>query len=79
MTQAKHSALIVNEDSSSENPTASSTGDILKSIDDDSNEEEYRPNISDPLEQREEGKRQKKLTSEKVKEKSQNHLKIAWS
>ena len=31
---------MVNEDSSSENPTASSTGDILKSVDDNSNEEE---------------------------------------
>ena len=40
-----------NEDPSRENPTASasSTGDILKTIDDDSNEEEYGPKISDPL------------------------------
>ena len=74
MTQAKQSVLIVNEDSSSENPTASSTGDILKSIDDDSNEEENGPNISDPLAQIEEGKWQAKLTSEKVREKSQNLL-----
>ena len=64
--------LIVNEDPSSENPAASSTRDILKSTDDDSNEEEYGPKISDPLAQRVEGKWQTKLTSEKVKEKSQN-------
>ena len=38
------------------NPTASSTRDILKSIDDDSNEKEYGPKISDPLVQRVEGK-----------------------
>ena len=73
MTQGKKPALIVNEDPSSENPTASSTGDILKSIDDDSNEE-YGPKISDPLAQRVVGKRQTKLTSEKVKEKSQKLL-----
>ena len=73
MTQGKKPALIVNEDPSSENPTASSTGDILKSIDDDSNEE-YGPKISDPLAQRVAGKRQTKLTSEKVREKSQKLL-----
>ena len=73
MTQGKKPALIVNEDPSSENPTASSTGDILKSIDHDSNEE-YGPKISDPLAQRVVGKRQTKLTSEKVKEKSQKLL-----
>ena len=56
MNQGKQPALIVNEDPSSENPTASSTGDNLKSIDDDSNEEEYGPKISDPLAQRVEGK-----------------------
>ena len=56
MIQGKKPALVVNEDLSSENPTASSTGDILKSIDDDSNEEEYGPKISDPLAQRIEGK-----------------------
>ena len=38
MNQGKQKALIVSEDSSSENPTTSSTGEILKSIDDDSNE-----------------------------------------
>ena len=38
MNQGKQKALIVSEDSSSENPTASSTGQILNSIDDDSNE-----------------------------------------
>ena len=74
MNQGKQPALIVNDDPSSENPTASSTGDILKSIDDDSNEEEYGRKFSDPLVQRVEGKLQTKLTSEKVKEKSQNLL-----
>ena len=74
MTQGKKLALIVNEDPSSENPTVISTGDILKSIDDDSNEEEYGPKISDPLAQRVVGKWQTTLTSEKVKEKSQNLL-----
>ena len=74
MNQGKQPALIVNDDPSSENPTASSTRDILKSIDDDSNEKEYGPKISDPLVQRVEGKWQTKLTSEKVKEKSQNLL-----
>ena len=74
MTQGKKLALIVNEDPSSENPTVISTGDILKSIDDDSNEEEYGPKISDPLAQRVVGKWQTMLTSEKVKEKSQNLL-----
>ena len=74
MNQGKQPALILNEDPSSENPTTSSTGDILKSIDDESNEEEYGPKISDPLAQRAEGKCQTKLTSEKVKEKSQNLL-----
>ena len=53
--QGKQPALIVNEDPSSENPTASSTGDILKSINDDSNEEEYGPKLSDPLAQRVKG------------------------
>ena len=48
MNQGKQPVLIVNEDPSSENPTASSTGDILKSIDHGSNEEEYGPEISDP-------------------------------
>ena len=38
MNQGKQKALIVSEGSSSENPTANSTGEILKSIDDDSNE-----------------------------------------
>ena len=56
MTQGKQPALIVNKDTSSKNSTSSSTGDILKSIDDDSNEEEYGPKISDPLAQRIEGK-----------------------
>ena len=65
MNQVKQPALIVNEDSSSENPTACSTGDILKSLDDESNEEDYGSNISDPLVQRVEGKWQTKLTSEK--------------
>ena len=74
MNQGKQPALIVNENPSSENPTTSSTRDILKSIDDESNEEEYGPKISDPLAQRVEGKWQTKLTSEKVKEKSQNLL-----
>ena len=74
MPQGKQPALIVNEDPSSENPTASSTEDILKSIDDDSNEEEYGPKVSDPLAQRVEGGWQTKLTSDKVKEKSQNPL-----
>ena len=55
MPQGKQPALIVNEDPSSENPTASSAGDILKSIDDDSNEEKYGPKVSDPLAQRVEG------------------------
>ena len=41
MTQGKQPALIVNEDPSMENPTASSTAEILKSTDDDSNKEEY--------------------------------------
>ena len=74
INQGKQPALVVNEDPSSENSTASSTGDILKSIDDESNEEEYGPKISDPLTQRVGGKWQTKLTSEKVKEKSQNLL-----
>ena len=74
MNQGKQPALIVNEDPSSENHTASSTGDILKSIDDDSNEKEYGPKISDPLGQRVEGKRQTKLKSEKLKKKSKNLL-----
>ena len=74
MPQGKQPVLIVNEDPSSENPTASSTEDILKSIDDDSNEEEYGPKVSDPLAQRVEGRWQTKLTSDKVKEKSQNPL-----
>ena len=43
MNQEKQPALIVNEDPSRENPNASSTGDILKSIDDDSNAEECGP------------------------------------
>ena len=55
MTQGKQAALIINEDHSSENPNASSTRDILKSIDDDSNEE-YGLKISDPLAQRVERK-----------------------
>ena len=74
MNRGKQPMLIVHEDPSSENPTASSTGDILKSIDDESNEGEYGPKISDPLAQRVEGKWQTRLTSEKVKEKSQNLL-----
>ena len=51
MSQGKQPVLTVNEDPSRENPTASasSTGDILKTIDDDSNEEEYGPKISEPL------------------------------
>ena len=52
MTQGKQPVLIVNGDPSSENPTASSTEDILESIDDNSNQEEFRPKISDPLAQR---------------------------
>ena len=56
MNQGKQPALIVNQDPSSENPTASSTGGILKSTDDDSNKEEYGPKISDPLPQQVEGK-----------------------
>ena len=52
----------------------SNTGEILKSIDDDSNEEVYGPKLSDLLAQRIEGKWQTKLTSKKVKEKSQNLL-----
>ena len=74
INRGKQPVLIVNEDPSSENPTGSSTRDILKSIDDESNEEEYGPKISDPLAQRVEGKWQTKLTSGKVKEKSQNLL-----
>ena len=71
MNRGKQPALIVNEDPSSKNRTASSNGDILKSFDDDSNEEDYGPNISDLLAQRVDGKWQTKLTSGKVKE-SQN-------
>ena len=56
MNQGNQPVLIVNGDPSSENPTASSIRDILKSIDDDSNEEEYGPKISDPLAQRVERK-----------------------
>ena len=56
MNQGKQLALIVNEDLSSENSAASSTGDTLKSIDNDSNEEEYGRKISDPLAQRVEEK-----------------------
>ena len=74
INQGKQPALIVNEDPSSENPIASSTGDILKSIDDENNKEKYGPKISDPLAQRVEGKWQTKLTSKTVKEKSQNLL-----
>ena len=55
-TQGKQPVLIVNGDPSSENPTASSTEDILESIDDNSNQEEFRPKISDPLAQRIKGK-----------------------
>ena len=76
MNQGKQPVLIVNEDLSSENSAASSTGDTLKSIDNDSNEEEYGRKISDPLAQRVEEKWQTKLTSEKVKEKSQNLMKL---
>ena len=72
MNRGKQPALIVNEDPSSKNRTASSNGDILKSFDDDSNEEDYGPKISDLLAQRVDGKWQTKLTSDKVKEKSQN-------
>ena len=66
MKQGKQPALIVNEDPSSENLTASSTRDIVKSLDGDSNEEDYGPKISDCLAQRVEGKWQTKLTSKKV-------------
>ena len=51
MNQEKQSALIVNEDLSNENPTASSTGDILKSVGDENNAQEYGPKISDLLAQ----------------------------
>ena len=56
INQGKQPVLIVNEDPSSENPTPSSTMDILKSIDDESNKEEYGSKISDPLAHRVEGK-----------------------
>ena len=65
MNQGKQPALILNEDPSNKTSTASSSGDILKSINDDSNEEEYGPKISGLLAQRVEGKWQIKLTSEK--------------
>ena len=56
MTQGQQQVLIVNEDLWSENLTASSTGDILKTVDDDRNEEQHWPKISDLSAQRVEGK-----------------------
>ena len=56
MAKGKQPVLIVNGDPSSENPTASSTEDILESIDDNSNQEEFRLKILDLLAQRIKGK-----------------------
>ena len=52
MNQGKQPALIVTEDTSSENPTVSSTGDVRRSTDDDNNKKEHGPKISDLLAQR---------------------------
>ena len=51
MNQWKKPVLIPKEEPSNENPTASSTGDILSFIDDDNNEEEHGPKILDFLSQ----------------------------
>ena len=72
MNQGKQPALIINEKHSNKNPNSSSTGVILKPIDEDNNEEKYGPKIPDPLAQRVEGKWKTKVAPEKVKEKSQN-------
>ena len=50
----------------------SNTGEILKSIDDDSNEEVYGPKLSDLLAQRIEGKWQTKLTSKNQRKSRRN-------